>query len=562
MSKVSLYKDIRLYTFLGIIAFLFIHHYGGYFGHYGFDDIMGYGYYGKKWADGELFFLNEDFFSYRWGFISLTGFFYALFGVNDDSSALGASLVLLWTVLLLFRILRHQERNIAVLAALIYVLDNWTMYYSDKLMPDTSVALATLAAFGIIANYRFDRNSENSFGHALLLSIVLIWAYIAKQSVLLLFPVFFLLLLIDVFQKRYLKFWIYTIWGCIVMGLLYLLFIYYLTGDAFSRFHAVEAGLEDNLGEGRSFAFCNYAVQSWSALWYRVGYQMILKAMATGMMVSLMLAIPAIFSHKFKDFIRLKSPEAYWALILVLSALSSNFMTTSYKAYLPICPDIRHFLFLVPMAAIVAAPILHAFAKEKRYKRSFWLVGLVVVTMSIYSAVGNLGWVYVAILGGIIIRSFLPNTTYAYMGFLVVVLLAAFAPIFSSMKTANKHSYVEQRAVIYKYLKEKPHKSIVITNIVQKHIGQYLMEFDEDGLVQFYDYSTLPDLIFPENTTVYVLANGGTRYMSNMTYDKLPRCIKDCYEGKHPTSITTIYETKEVALYKLNQPTLLKEGNK
>lgn len=60
MNKRPLHKDIRLYTFLGIIAFLFVHHYAGYFGHYGFDDIMGYGYYGKKWADGQLFFLNEE----------------------------------------------------------------------------------------------------------------------------------------------------------------------------------------------------------------------------------------------------------------------------------------------------------------------------------------------------------------------------------------------------------------------------------------------------------------------------------------------------------------------
>ena len=75
---IPLYKDIRLYTFLGIIAFLFFHHHYGYFGHYGFDDIMGYGYYAKKWADGQLFYLNEDFFSYRWGFISLTR--YRLYG--------------------------------------------------------------------------------------------------------------------------------------------------------------------------------------------------------------------------------------------------------------------------------------------------------------------------------------------------------------------------------------------------------------------------------------------------------------------------------------------------
>lgn len=559
MDQKPLYKDIRLYTFLGILAFLFIHHYGGYFGHYGFDDIMGYGYYGKKWADGQLFFLNEDFFSYRWGFISLTGFFYALFGVNDEVSAIVPSLVLLGTVWLIFRILSKEQRVVASFAALIYALDNWTMYYSDKLMPDTSVALAIFGAFALIYHHRFEQKEAHPFKQALLLSLVLIWAYITKQSVLLLFPVFFLLLLLDLYQKQLLHFWKYTVLCCIVMGISYLAFIYVLTGDPLARFHAVEAGLEDNLGTGRSFSFCNYAIQPWSVLLYRVGGEMVHKFLATGMMISLMLAIPSIFSQRFKDLISLKTPKAYWTAVLVLSLLSSNFMTTSYKAYLPICPDIRHFLFLVPLAAVVAAPTVYDFAREKKHKYLFLITALLVFGLAKYWTIGNMEWVYTAILGLVLLRLLLPNKQYITWSFLWGILLTALAPVISSMQTANKHSYVEQRAVIYKFFKEKSTPSLVITNVVQKHIGQYLMEYNEEGPVQFVDYTVLPTVQFSPDTAVYVLTNGATRYMSNYGYDKLPRCIKDCYEGKHPKSIEVLYETSEVALYKLTDPTLLKQ---
>lgn len=559
MNKIPLHKDIRLYTFLGIIAFLFVHHYAGYFGHYGFDDIMGYGYYGKKWADGQFFFLNEDFFSYRWGFISLTGFFYALFGVNDDASAITSSLVLLLTVLLIFKVLKREARIVGVLAVLIYVLDNWTMYYSDKLMPDTSVALATFAAFSLIYTHHFEAKEGQSFKYALLLSLVLIWAYITKQSVLLLFPVFFLLLIIDVLQKRYYKFWLYTALCCVLMGVLYLFGIYLLTGDPLARFNAVEAGLDDNLGEGRSFAFCNYAIQPWEVLWHRISYEMIDKFIRTGMMVSLMLSIPAIFSQKFRDFITFKTPKSYWALILILSVLSSNFMTTSYKAYLPICPDIRHFLFLVPMAAVVAAPVLYDFAKKKDNSLAFILVSILVFALAKYSGIGNFEWVYTAIMGLVILRAVLPNHYFSTVGFLLGIGLAALAPIVSSMQTANKHSYVEQRAVIYKYLKDQKEPSIVITNVIQKHFGQYLLEFNENGPVQFYDYAALPTLEFSPDTTVYVLTNGMARYMSNFSYDALPRCIKDCYENKRQASVEIVYESKEVALYRLRRPELLKK---
>jgi len=57
-----------------------------------------------------------------------------------------------------------------------------------------------------------------------------------------------------------------------------------------------------------------------------------------------------------------------------------------------------------------------------------------------------------------------------------------------------------------------------------------LLEYNERGPIQFYDYSALPALNFPEGTTIYILANGATRYMSNFSYDDLPRCIKNCYE--------------------------------
>jgi len=557
MNKQPLYKDIRLYTFLGIIAFLFVHHFYGYFGHYGFDDIMGYGYYAKKWADGELFFLNEDFFSYRWGFISLTGFFYALFGMSDNTSAIAPSLVLLCTILLIYRVLRKEARIVGVVAVLIYALDNWTMYYSDKLMPDTSVALATFAAFAIIYNFRFERNGEGAAKHALLLSLVLIWAYVAKQSVLLLFPVFFALLLIDVYHKRYIKFWMYTAVACVFMGLSYLFGIYLLTGDPLSRFHAVEVGLVDNLGEGRSFAFCNYAIQPWSALIHRIGYGMILLYMTTGLMFCLMLALPAVFSHKIKDLISTKTASSYWAFVLVLSVLSSNFMTTSYKAYLPICPDIRHFLFLVPIAAVVAAPALVAFAQKKKHKLAYVIVSAVVFALAYWSQIGNFQWLFGVIFILSIVRFALPENAYISKGFLLGVLVAALAPVISSMKTANDNGYVEQREVIYEYLKNKPHQSIVITNVIQKHFGQYLMEFDETAPTQFYDYAALSKLDLTNKGTVYVLGNGTTRYMSNLSYDNLPRCIKDCYEGHRHPSIDVVYESDKVVLYKLNDPSLL-----
>lgn len=559
-TKIPLYKDSRLYTFLGVIAFLFFHHFYGYFGHYGFDDIMGYGYYAKKWADGNLFFLNEDFFSFRWGFIALTGFCYALFGMSDEVSAIVPSLVLLSTVLLIFRVLKANTRTVALVGALIYSLDNWTIYYSDKLMPDTLVALCVFAAFAIIHNFRYVRNGEASLKHAFSLSLVLIFAYVSKQSVLLLFPVFFILLILDFLQKRHVKFWLQTAAFCILMGLLYLIVIYLLTGDPLARFHAVEQGLNDNLGSGRSFSFCNYAIQPWSVLLYRIGYEMIYKFMATGMMFSLMLAFAAIFTIRVKELLICKSAETYWGLVFLLSLLSSNFMTTSYKAYLPICPDIRHFLFLVPLAAVVAAPFLCSFAEKVKHRGVLLLVSVIVLGLSFYAELGNMKWLYLLLFFLLLLRSFLTDHPLIKWGFLSGVFSIALLPVISSMNTANENAYIEQREVIYKYLKNNSDKSIVFTNVVQSHFGKYYLEFEKDASTQFFSYSAIPSFGFSKDSVYYVLVNGYTRYMSNFDYNELPRCIKDCYEGNKPLSIDEIYKTEKVALYKLNRPRLLKEN--
>ena len=557
MTNLPLYKDIRLYTFIGVIAFLYIHHFYGYFGHYGFDDIMGYAYYGKIWADGEVFFLNDDFFSYRWGFIGITSLFYALFGMSDESSAIAPSLVLLATVLLIFRILKGHNIKIGVIAVLIYVLDNWTMYYSDKLMPDTMVALMTFVAFAIIYNFRFEQKGKKPVIHAFLMSSVLIIAYITKQSVLLLFPVFLILLIVDFINKRHYSFWIYSTFFCILMGMLYLIIIYWLTGDPLSRFYAVEAGLDDNLGKGRSFSFCNYAIQPWSSLCYRLGFEMLSKFLSTGMMFCIMLTLPAIFSFKFKELAATKTPSSFWTFIFVLSVLSSNFMTTSYKAYLPICPDIRHFLFLVPMAAIVAAPVVYSFAKKTEHRKYFIIISILVLALAIWSEAGNMIWIYTTIFILILLRSLLPDHRYISNSFLIGLFLSALAPIISSMQTANENAYIEQREVIYKFLKNNPHESVVITNVIQKHFGQYFMEFEKNSKTKFYSYSELNLLNFTPDKTVYVLTNGSTRFMSGFDYNDLPKCIKDCYEGKKPESIYEVYESKKVGLYKLTDPSIL-----
>ena len=77
------------------IIFLILHHLFGFLGHFGFDDVRGYAFYAYKWMHSTPFYLDDNFFSYRWGVIGPLYIFYLLFGIHDFSSALPGSLFFL-----------------------------------------------------------------------------------------------------------------------------------------------------------------------------------------------------------------------------------------------------------------------------------------------------------------------------------------------------------------------------------------------------------------------------------------------------------------------------------
>jgi hypothetical protein len=543
-------------VWLGIGLLLILHHFWGYYGHYGFDDVLGYGYYAHEWAQGQLFFLSEDFFSYRWGFIAPTSIFYALFGVNDHASAIFPTFVYIATAALVARIMRLEKYGVAALAMLIYGLDSWTMYYSDKLMADTSVALAVLLAFSAIARERFE--ASKSWQNALLLSASVFWGYLSKQSILLLFPVFLILLIIDITRGRYREFWVHTIINCTIIGVAYLVWIYMLTGNPFERFAAVNQGVVDNLGAGRSFSFCNYSIQASSVLYYRLFAEMGLKFIDSGMALSFLLAMPTLISQRWSNLWQTQSFTAYWSFVFILALLSANFMTTSYEAYLPICPDIRHFLMLVPLAAVVAAPSVANFATTKE-KGGYFIASFALGSLlGLAFTAGNMRWLYVGILLLIVVRMLLPNNKYSQGSFLILLIGILFLPVLSSMRTAVKDSsYLEQRALIEEHFQNKKESSMVITDQIGCNIGRYWMAYDPKAPTQFYTYQELSTLSFPEHTSVYLIGNGDMLYRSGTSYERLPRMLRDCYERSCPPQTTPVYRSDKILLLQVHEPQLL-----
>lgn len=556
-SNSNLSKDPRTYTFLGLILLLIGHHLFAYYGHYGYDDIMGYAYYGKKWAEGHFFFLNEDFFSYRWGFISFTGFFYALFGMSDGVSAITPSLVYLATVLLIFRATKSYTPWIGCLAAVIYGLDSWTLFYADKLMPDASVALCAFGALVVLHDYKYTIKQKSPIKYAIGLSSILLMGFLCKQTILLLFPVFFYFFLADVLQKKHLKFWIATTLSCIALGGLYLFFIYMLTGDPMMRFRVAETGHAANLG--RSFAHCNYAAQSWAILLHRISVGFLELLYNNGMMLSILLAIGAGVGRKYKKIYTAATSEHYWIAVLVLSFLASNLMTTSYKVYQPMCLDIRHFLYLVPIATTVAAPQVYRFIQNKKFAYSFltttWLgtiLGFILVDNT--TMFGS----YLAISVVLTLSYLLPTRKWSkILTVLGLIVSLAFANKTLILEATN-NGYTTQRKVVYQLLKNNTAPTVVFTDPIERNFIRYLLEFDTNSPTQIYTYDAIDSLSIPPNAITYVVVNGYTQYMSHVKYETLPQAIRSSLEGNRPPEVETILREAPVDVFRVHDYKILK----
>jgi len=550
----SVYQDIRLYTFLGIIVFLFLHHVYGYFGHYGYDDIMGYAYYAKKWADGQLFYLNDDFFSYRWGFISLTAFFYALFGMGDMVSAIAPTLICLATVLLIFKVTDSFRPEVGAIAAGIYIVDNWTLFYADKIMPDTTVAFWAFASFAVIHQVKFKDWSMLKSGF--LLAACLLMGYMTKQTILLLLPAFGGLFLWHMYKGKQRLFWISTTVSSILLGIAYLGFIYYLTGDPLMRFRVAEAGHAANLG--RSFAFCNYAAQSVWVVLDRISLGFVKMLLSSGLMLSVSLAIAAIIVvHRSR--VEQGEEIKYWGYVLILALLSANFMTTSYKAYQPMCLDVRHFLFLVPIAAVTAASSLYRLFTQKDGYLFYVGVSISVAALAWGLIGGNMRWAYLGVMGSMLLWSISPKErliTLLCVGAFSVSMLAASV---SNILESRKNGYEHQRLILYHYFKAQPHRSVIVTDPIQRNFGLYLLEFDNNKQTTFYTFDQLDTIALPPNVPIYVLQNGYTQYMSHVKYETLPKCIRATQAGRRPPEVEQLYRKEGVVLYRVHDYRLLKE---
>lgn len=530
------------------ILFTIAHHGYAFFGHYGFDDLH-YARLANALLHGEVDY--TDHYSYRFAILIPTALAYALFGVNDFASALPPLLCTFLILYLVFWALRQHSNFTLTIGLGLTACSNWFLYYSDKLMPDIYVALAVMLAVFIVDRYKYSSDNSKPQRYALGLVAALGFGWLAKETIVLSLPMLLAWVLVDLPQRRHLKFWRYTIfYGLLFLGV-YFALIWALTGNFFERLDAITSNSYLNA--------CSYDQQPTLVLLKRLYYDFFALTSTEGILFSLVFIAAYLFGKEGLKLFRQADSLSFYASSALLLFLASNFMSISLKAYVPMCLDPRHYLFLIPVAAVPAARIIGEFLEEKKYGLQL-LLTLLMAALFLYFINGQLfDKPYLPCLILAAIFYCLPSKapvfkllfTLLFLGILLI------GPV-QQIQYARKVEYRAQRAITYQQFIDKNEPCYIITDPVQQRLGEYYSRFSPNRKDQFLSFEQV-DFDSLDGRKQYLYLNWHTQYLSGLNSSDLPDYVRDLDTTANPA----VYQNKalNLAIYELRaKPQAFKVG--
>ena len=534
---------------LAFISILLVNHFFGYLGHFGYDD-MHYARLANDLSNGV--FNANDHYSFRLTLIGLTSLSYQLFGVNDFASALPSLLISILSLLLVFGMLRKERTAILVLGLSFFSLNYWTLFYSDKLMPDSFVAFFVLLTLFFIYEFKFRKTKLPTGLYAFAAALAVFLGFNSKGTIILLLPLLAYFFILDLVKNRDRKFWLLFAGFSLVFIFGYLVFWQLHSGSAAVRFQAITQNSYLNL--------CSYSEQPFIFTLKRIGYGLIL------LFISHALITPFIFllanpKKTFKKETYLFNDElSFFISSAVILFLSSNFMSISAGSYSPMCLDPRHYLFIVPIASIAAALVFKNAPKDKNVELRLLIISVILLVIAFINRYDTVWVLYFPLFIVFLLVYFMkrhPKKELIFVALLFVVLLIN--PI-KMAQYANHVNFNKQEQIVKEQLLSQKEPCLIVTDQVQKNLASYLSGFDKNSGCTFLTYD---EFVIPENEIgkpVFLLKNWYTGYLSNLEEQRLP------YYAKMTQNQEKVFEDSalNIQIYRLtdfSQPSKLFESD-
>jgi hypothetical protein len=528
MMRKSSFKDsyFTIGTLVLISLYLLWRHFYLFTTYFGFDD-MHYADIAHRFAQGD-FSTQGDHYVYRWGFLFPVALCYKLFGIHDLSSGLMSMICTLGVTYLLWRSQVPSQRWMAIIGLLFFLTYEWTSFYADKLMPDVpSMAFIFLALWVMIER----RMSEPSTRSSLAFILALVMAFLIKESIFLLFPIFGIFLIVDTYQyKRLLPFWRKAIMFSIVSAIAYVGLCALFYGSPWARVEAIVAN--------EYFSQCSYAQLPLSATLSRIFKELPLVFLQTGLLAPLGLLYLSIRSDNTK--------AKTWAVASIGLILCANFMTTSLTHYSPLCPDIRHFLWIVPSMSMA---ILNTDLEKMRSQDALvaFIINslLLALSMHFYSD----GWpIYVFWLLAMIFVFIKASS----LRVALIIALSSLYAIYLAYAKVVTYNYDSQKVIISKHFGQPMNQStLVISNSAEINMDRYITQF-RDNNIQWIKQQDLRAADLKNVKQAFYIANGMTSYLTGLQWEDNPTWVKQPKDVMIP-----IDSLEGIIIHQMNIPILI-----
>ena len=274
-------------------------------------------------------------------------------------------------------------------------------------------------------------------------------------------------------------------------------------------------------------------------------------------MTALMFAISPVLTFNFRTVLRMSDPKMFFSTVTIVAFLSANFMSTSFDHFIPMLAQPRHFLFLIPLASIAAAPILYAYFTTRKFKNRILLISAVIALASFFTGNYLAMWTYGGILAVVAVRYFLAPSN---KQFVVVSFFLAFASLLlvkpiDDVLAGIQSNYEAQKCLIKNHLIGTSDRAVVITNTVQKNFAEYYQGFQATDNPHWITYGEEPQYVFQPNDKIYVLNNSSTQALSALSYFDAP-----LYSRRIPKTAEPIHVEQGLVLYRVqNRDELIRE---
>jgi len=172
---------------------------------------------------------------------------------------------------------------------------------------------------------------------------------------------------------------------------------------------------------------------------------------------------------------------------------------------------------------------------------------------------GETFWFHYVPLGVLIVlyNMLKPAKSYKTLFAFIFVIMLAIMPL-KSVIYAQKVNYQKQKEIITEQVLRKYKNVVVVTDEVQKRLGNYFLEFDKNSANTFISFDDFkPDSVTDKNKLLYL--NWYTQYLSGMNNEDLPLFVKNI----HPAN-KLVFEDKnlKISIYELNQVSILSAAGK